>query len=502
MKKIIFFIFILFISCSKKTEEAKTNSTQISFDNIKVSCLRWFERDIYFATSDPIVTNRNNQFHKDYIKAALKKLEYNTKLGEDYFRIKEVNADILDPLMPSTLNKDEYKSFILIWEDSKFESFVNTNIAGGMTALPDKNAITVTNAKYQRKFYMIFRASCFESSNKCAGSDNSGIGLNGINALVMRQFGLISRISPINCNTSSLNRLNIMCADPGDVQWNTDSQSQFYATFSNQLTSIVNNINFYQDSETAAGCLPKQFMDREIYPACPESNRNNSFRILDVYNTLDEIGCSTILGCNYFKPNEDSCNAYTSETSCNAILGCNFGTDNLCHAKTEYLRPQCVAESGINMTIDKQINVNETKSYLMIWTDDYFNNWINSNGYNLPDINGFVLQNAAEKSKYKFIFRDSCFDAFNPNCDAGNGGISEPGRRALVARQLAQMLGITTRDCTTYPDDVMCSDIPKDTQWSESSKNRFFNRFNNYLELIGNNPTFYSKQYSTSDSTN
>jgi hypothetical protein len=472
MIKNILLLFLLLVSCSKQTATTTfTNPTQVAFDQIKVTCLRWFERDIYFATSDPVVNNRNNQFHKDTVKAALKKLEYNTKLGEDYFRIKEVNADVLDPLMPATLTKNEYKSFILIWEDTKFDSFVTTNISGGLSALPDKNAITVTNAKYQRKYYIILRASCFEASSKCSGSDNSAIGLNGVTALILRQFGLISRIAPVNCRASADARVNIMCADPSDNQWTTDTQNQFYAAFSNQLSVISNNINFYQDAETAASCLPKTFMDKQIYPACPETNRNNIFRILDVYSVLDEISCATILGCNYFN---------TAEAT----------------------RNTCISESSINLVLDTQNNVDEPKSYIMIWTDDYLNNWINTNGYSLPDVNAITIVNAAEKSKYKLIFRDSCFDAFNANCDGGNGGISNNGTRALVARQLGQMAGMATRNCNDYPDDVMCSDLPKDSQWSVDSKTRFFNRFNNYLELIGNNPTFYSKQYSTTTTTN
>lgn len=483
-KIILFFLVMIAISCSKKAAvESVVAPTQKTFSEIKLNCLRWFDRDIYFASSDPIILNRNNQFHKDTIKTALKKLEYNSNLGEDYFRINagcplskpnapgcikpDVNAEILDPLAPRGLKKDEYKSFILIWEDAKFDSFVTT-IPGGFSSLPDKNAITIINTDYQRKFYMILRASCFESSARCAGSDNAGIGINGVTALIMRQFGFLSRISPINCRSSDSNRINVMCSDPSDLQWTTDVQSQFYAAFSNQLAVVSNNINFYQDAESAASCLPKEFMDKVIYPACPESNRNNIFKILEVYSVLDEIGCSTLLGCNYFSTAQNS----------------------------------CMAEKDINMVLDTQKNVDEPFSYIMIWTDDFFNNWINSNGYSLPDVNGVTIVNSAEKNKFKLIFRDSCFEAFNSNCDGGNGGISSNGTRALVSRQLGQMVGMETRNCNDFPDDVMCSDLPKDSQWSIGSKTRFFNRFNNYLELIGNNPTFYQKQYSTTDTTN
>jgi hypothetical protein len=123
------------------------------------------------------------------------------------------------------------------------------------------------------------------------------------------------------------------------------------------------------------------------------------------------------------------------------------------------------------------------------------------------------------------ILRYSCFDTNNPDCDGGNGGITSKGTKALVARQLALMLGISTKDCNDtiqlidednddiadpfYPEpqstDVMCSDLPSDAQWrleNRGSLYRYINRLNNYLELVGNNKTFYDQVFDEVESNN
>jgi hypothetical protein len=528
MLKLLFILMLsLTFSCSK-TEEKKTEPRKIiNTNDLIVECLRWIERDIYFAQPDPFNTSRNNDFHKSIVKDALKNLEKNTLIGEDYFRIREVNQDLLDPIIPVNTPKNQIKSFILIWPDSQFDAFVEQYRPGGATLvnLPDKNAITVTNVKYQRKFYIILRASCFEGGTRCKGSDNNGIGLNGLSALISRQIAFLLRMSPVNCSSSTSARRNILCTNPSDLQWGTTEQEQLYTAMDGQLTTIENNINFFDDGEFTASCLTTPWMDRDIYPGCYETSggiRNEPFAVAETIKTLNEIASTTLL-----KKSSVMQRCKKADISeCVDLPSCDLPESDPEYEcrKNYFTKKTCVNESSIPMNLDRTA-VADNKSYLMIWNSSKLNGFILDYGVGVPDPNGFSIINAAFKKKFKMILRYSCFDTNNPDCDGGNGGITSKGTKALVARQLALMLGINTKDCNDtiqlidednddiadpfYPEpqstDVMCSDLPSDAQWrleNRGSLYRYINRLNNYLELIGNNKTFYDQVFDEVESNN
>lgn len=509
-KSLILMLMVLFFlnSCSKEAEEEESPPPAIKSLFDPLTCIRWIDRDLFFAQQDPFIENRNNEFHKQQVKDILRNIEKNTSLGEGYFRINTVSPEVLDPLRTSNLPEKEIRSFILIWEDSRFESFINSNL-GGFGNVPDKNAITIVNPRYQRKFYTIIRASCFEASSRCSGFDNNSIGFEGISALISRQLGFLLRIPRTNCDTD---RFNIMCTEPHNKQWDEDNRNRFFTGLSNQMVVIDNNPNFYNDIGSSFNCLKRPWMDRKINVGCPVSDKNNVFDIEIVLDALDEIACSTILGCGYFN--------------------------------TEFAKNNCISENQIPLDLERTEYDRENESYLMIWPDLDFNDFVNGNSLNIPDPNSMLFVNSAKKSNYTMIFRRSCFGVNEENCDGGNGGISILGAKALVARQIGLMSGINLKNCSDDPLDVMCADIPSNFQWRNSfqcfenpnhskciqlmdeclqqnslsectrpdnsglvdeatviisSKNRFFNQLNNALEVIGNNPNFYDQFFENND---
>lgn len=450
MKKILLLtsILLLLISCGKKDEEEDPYIPKV-ISEWSMSCLRWIDRELVFSTSSAVNNERNNPFDIQSIQDVIKLLEVNTRLGEDYFRIKTKQEDLLQPIRPSNLKWEDYDSFILVWEDAKFNQFVNENL-GGFSSVPDRNAITVVHSKFKRKFYMIFRASCFDGT---AGFQCGQIGIGGVNALIARQFGFLFGLPPANCSTDPD---NILCPIAKDSQWSNQSRENFYQTLTSQLITIENNKNYYNDESTASSCLNKQWMDRELVPASPEGQKNNTFFIQDVYDSLNEVACSTMLGCGYF---------YRPELT--------------------------VPEKDIPIYLEKTETNTRGKSHLMIWPDVSLNTFVSDNDLFPADPNALVFINQAYKRNYSMIFRSSCFDSNNPMCDGGNGGITRNGLSSLVARQLGLLVGLRIKDCSKEPTHVMCGEVPNDLQWTETEKTRFFNQFNNALEYIGNNKDFY-----------
>ena len=424
-------------------------------DNVKIvtdwdmNCLRWIDRDVYFATSDPFISERNNEFDKQTVREVLERIEVNTRLGEDYFKFRTKNAELLQPLQSPGLPRDDYDSFILIWEDDRFEDFVNTYL-GGFSSIPDSNAVSIVNSTHRRKYYMIIRSSCFDGEG---GFECGRIGIDGLNALIARQIGYILQMPPADCETDPE---NVLCPIASDEQWSETNREKFYQEVTSHLLTIEQNVNFYNDQEYSASCLTKPWMDNNVYVASPNGDKNNTFFVADIFDALEEVSCSSLLGCGYFNK--------VSPT---------------------------IPESQIPIYLERAELDNRERSYLMVWPDESFNSFINDNGISPADPNSLLIINQAYKRNFTMIYRASCFDANNPFCDGGNGGITKDGVRALVARQLGLMVGLRIKNCTEEPNHVMCAEIPSDFQWTIDAKNKFFNQFNNALEFIGNNSDFY-----------
>lgn len=244
MKKIIILITLLtsFYSC-KQTETTGTTTTVTKYVGCTASaegtgkCIRWMDRTIYLAYSTGANPTRNNEFQKAAVKTALQEIEQNTMLGRGYWTFKEVDESLLNPVFEAGLSQNEYKSFILIWDDVSFNDFV-VNTLGG--SVPDLNAVTIINSAYKRKFYMILRASCFTSSSTC-----NNITTNGINALIARQIGMLTGLQPLSC---SLYPNDVMCASvPNDNQWSLSNKAAYFAAQNGMLEVILNNPNYYDE---------------------------------------------------------------------------------------------------------------------------------------------------------------------------------------------------------------------------------------------------------------
>lgn len=524
MRKICLFFFLILLSgaCSKSEKKYEETKAQVDARNLTLSCLRWIDRDLYFANQDPFNASINNQFHKETIKSVLKDIQVNTNLGEDYFRMKEVNPDLLDPIRNKSLPVEEYRSFILIWNDDRFEQFVVRNLCDPAIAainqlncfinLPDRNAVAVINTNAPRKYYIIFRSSCFEASARCIDQKTQlPLSTAGVNALVARQFGLLLGLQPkaecINGNPSELPNSainNVMCKLANGDQWNenvgTESapeyvrRDEYYNSVNGQLATILANPNYFGDIGTTAGCIKKgrpsneAWMDRTLYPSCPTYSEDLfQIYITNLKETLDEIAANTLLGEGYFK----------LPTSVDPTSGESNIT--------------CQPENSVNLVLERQNNFDDPYSYVLLWDDTKFNQFVNSNELGIADANGFILLNAAWKKKYKMIIRSSCFTITNgqpdPDCFAGNNGVIESGTspdghyKALIARQLGMMIGLETKNCNDNPMDVMCADLPNKEQWGEKYKKRFFNKFNNYLEIIGNDPDFFKQVFEEIEDT-
>lgn len=512
------------LSCSKEEPAKKVVKKNIDMRTLVLNCLRWMERDVYFATSDPFNTSRNNQFHKDFVKDVLKELEKNTILGEDYFRFRELNADQLDPVQSTVTPREQIRSFILIWPDSQFDEFIDTYKPGGSTlmTMPDKNSITITNTSYQRKFYMILRASCFEGSqdSRCKDTGPSGMGIGGRTALINRQIALLTRLSPVNCNTSEATRRNVLCTKPSNDQWGKVEKEQFFTALDSQLSTIENNINFFNDAEHVSKCLSKPWLDRDIYPGCYETAegiKNEPYAISQVIETLNEIASMSMLKKSAVLQmcNKNDFTECTDAPNCHTDIEEPERVGRFICKENYFNKKQCVSEKNISFELEEGGPV-EDKSHLVVWNTNKFNGFVNDVSSGVADPNAFSIINASWKSKFKMVFRYSCFDTNNEDCDGGNGGITTAGTKALIGRQLGILMGITPSTCVNqhldedddgvddegfpYPQstDVMCSELPSDAQWrleNRGSLYRYINRLNNYLELIGNNPDFYKQVF-------
>lgn len=229
----LFFIGLIFtLGCNQNTE------TIVYKDPVPV--YRWMDRVIYLAFSTAGSPNKNNEFQKNTVKAALEELASQSMLGSGYFSFQTVDEALLNPIIEQGQSANEYKSFILIWPDTDFNNFM-VNTLGG--SVPDQNAVAIINASYKRKFYMIIKASCFTSSAAC-----NGISTQGVKALIARQFGFLVGIPPKTTTECNLEPENVMCTLPNNEQWNDFNKNRFLNTFNNSLEAILNNPNYYDEN--------------------------------------------------------------------------------------------------------------------------------------------------------------------------------------------------------------------------------------------------------------
>jgi hypothetical protein len=210
--------------------------------------------------------------------------------------------------------------------------------------------------------------------------------------------------------------------------------------------------------DATAAAPDGRWMDRTIYFANPDATdqtRNSFFQKSRVQEALTEVELSSVLGEGYFKFQE-------------------------------------VDESTLNTNLEQSTSSEVQKSFILIWPDKVFNDYVlgTVNG-STPDPNAIAVINAANKRKFFIIIRASCFSgstSSGPQCsDAGAGGL-----KALVARQLGLLVGMPIKDCTAFPDDVMCATKPSAAQFSENSKLRFAAALNNALETILLNTGYYN----------
>lgn len=236
---ILALIILPFLGCSKEDEEkivTKYVGCTKTLEN-QGECIRWMDRKVYLAFSNAANPNRNNEFQKQKIRESLQELESLSSLGPGYFQFEEIDESFLSPIIEPGLSPNEYKSFIVVWPDAEFNNFVVNQMGG---SVPDFNAITVINSAYKRKFYIIVRASCFESQAAC-----NAITTPGLRALLSRQIGFLVGLAPVSCATDPNNTL---CSTlPVDTQWSDTEKMKFSASLNNNLEVILNNNNFYDE---------------------------------------------------------------------------------------------------------------------------------------------------------------------------------------------------------------------------------------------------------------
>ena len=200
-----------------------------------------------------------------------------------------------------------------------------------------------------------------------------------------------------------------------------------------------------------------RWMDRTIYfaKADPSSpSRNNFFQKSKVQESLKEVEQASMLGEGYFKFEE-------------------------------------IDESLLDTSLEEGPIESEQKSFVLIWPDAVFNDYVvNVINGSTPDPNAVSVINAANKRKFFIIIRASCISSsgsVNSQCS----NIGTTGFKALVSRQIGLLVGMSTKDCTIFPDDVMCASSPSSAQFSDNSKLRFAAALNNSLESILLNSGYY-----------
>jgi len=242
LKYAILSMLVLMTGCLESNPDdgaAKTVFTTCSVaDQLQNKCTRFMDRKIYLSFSLGQDPSKNNEFQKITVREALRDIEESTNLGSGYFSFEEIDPTFIEPIIEQTV-ASEFRSFIQILPDGEFNE-----IAESFGFIPDQNAITVINAANKRQFYMLLRASCFNSNDTVCTNDGAAtMGEPGVKALIARQLGVLTGI-PLDC---SLNE-RTMCAEfPSDLQWSSAQKRYWSASFNNALETIGNNPSFYEE---------------------------------------------------------------------------------------------------------------------------------------------------------------------------------------------------------------------------------------------------------------
>jgi hypothetical protein len=436
-------------------------SAGVSFSTVKFSCLRWLDRNIYFADQNPIIEERNNFFHKDAAKEALRLLELITNLGKDYFNFKDTKENLLNLTPQGGLPEEDVRSFFQFWEDTKFDAYVADHFGGDVENLSDPNFIEIIHPQHKRKYGVAFRSSCFNGESTCITKDDVVLSPNGVSALVLRAIGKLFRLPAVDC---SVDATAVMCKEANNTQFTNETLLEFVAVFNGQLKLITENGNFYEDAVSKGGCQLDKWMDDKLFFAFSNgsTDRNTRFATDAVKDALNEIAENSLLKKDYFSyilTNEADLPLFTEPIEI-------FGAQ---------------------------------PSFYLVWDTSTFNGFVRSelNGI-IPDPNGFTILDVNNKRKFQTILSNSCFFTETINgqtfslCGPTGIGLSHnKGVRALIARQLGVLVGMEFADCNTAPLDTMCADNPSDAQWESPNRERWLNEFNNYLELVNNLDNFY-----------
>ncbi len=227
-------------SCAKtEEEENKTIYVVCSQEDFAAGkCLRYMERNIYLAFASGGNPNKNNIFQKQIVKDVMDEVALKTDLGSGYFNFIEIDPSFIEPLTEATQAGMGFKSFIQIYPDDEFNLF-----ADKWSFVPDQNAVVVLNSANKRQFYMIIRASCFETNDlNCTSNAAVSMGETGAKALIARQLAQLVG-SPYDCSQGNE---NTMCASaPSEDQWLVGEKNKYFSMFNSQLETIRLNPDVY-----------------------------------------------------------------------------------------------------------------------------------------------------------------------------------------------------------------------------------------------------------------
>lgn len=198
-----------------------------------------------------------------------------------------------------------------------------------------------------------------------------------------------------------------------------------------------------------------RWFERTLYFALSGSDpeRNNFFHKERVREGIREIEQLTSLGLDYFSFKE-------------------------------------VDESIIDPT-SNDFESKDFKNFILIWPEAIFNSYVlNELGGGNPDSNAVAIINSANKRQFFIIFKSTCFSSSSSCNNIGVNGV-----KAMIARQLGFLIGMTSANCAINPTSVMCASNSaiSDAQWGVNPKVIYSNNYNNILEQILNTEGFYPK---------
>lgn len=200
-----------------------------------------------------------------------------------------------------------------------------------------------------------------------------------------------------------------------------------------------------------------RFMDRVIhlsFSTGSDPSKNNAFQKQEVIDAMEEVARLTQLGSGYFSFKE--------------------------------------VDPVLIEPVTEETYADEFRSFIQVWPDLEFNEFADEWG-STPDQNAILVLNKANKRQFYLILRASCFTPNDSRCTNDNGAVmGSNGIRALVARQIGQLVGIPV-NCSLGDERAMCSDFPSDSQWTLAQRQYWAANFNNALETISNNPDFYEE---------